>query len=471
MPSAVSILPLLTLAAAPVPAETHRFHADHVLGTSLDMVIAGAREAEAGFAYAAARVEIARLDRILSGWREDSELAALNRAEGMAVSPELYAVVSACEAWRARTGGAFSARLGEAEQAWTAGGVPDPAALCATAQRAEAAALSLDPASRTIDPAGVRLAVDGLAKGYIIDAALDAAARAAPCASLMIDLGGDVACRGARSWTVGIADPAKLQDNAAPAAAARISNAALAVSGPGRRDRLAQGEAYSHLLDPKTGWPAPRVQAAVIAPRAADADALATALAVMPPEQGVKLASSLQGVEALILAADGARWETPGWSGYACAAPAAAAASVLEVSFELPRIDAANYRKPYVVVWVTDADKTLVKTLLILGKRASYQEDNYVWWRRYGRKQPEIVDTTAKPTRAPGRYAVGWDGTDAAGRAAAPGAYLIHIEAAREHGGHAYQTIPVTLDGAAGGADAAVKDELGATNVRYGRGK
>jgi thiamine biosynthesis lipoprotein len=118
--SSALVLSSLIAAAAPPSAQapTWSFHLDHVLGTSFDMAVAAPSQAEAQFAFAAATTEIARLDRILSGWREDSELSALNRASAMQVSPELFAVVSACEGWRARTGGAFSARLGHAEQAW-----------------------------------------------------------------------------------------------------------------------------------------------------------------------------------------------------------------------------------------------------------------------------------------------------------------------------------------------------------------
>src|SRR3546814_17667215 len=69
---------------------------------------------------------------------------------------------------------------------------------------------------------------------------------------------------------------------------------------------------------------------------------------------------------------------------------------------------------------------------------ARWIDSNYVWWRRYGRKIENVVDTTARPSRQPGRYHVVWDGLDDAGRRAGRGSYLLHVEAAREHGGHPY---------------------------------
>jgi len=476
--SAKFVLPSIlaaTIAPSAAASETWSFHLDHVLGSSFDMAVEAPREAEARFAFAAAVSEISRLEQVLSGWRDDSELAALNRSAGARVSPDLFNVIAACESWRARTGGAFSARLGAMDSAWSSAAehAPDAAALCDSALRASTADVVLDRAASTVTrPDGLLFAVDGLAKGYIIDAAMAAARRAAPCApAMMIDIGGDVLCFGERAWRVGVADPSQGADNAPPLAIVRVSHQALAVSGPGARDRIIGEAAHSHLLDPRSGQPAPRRQAAVLAPAAAQADALATALAVMEPAEGLAFAEAMPGVEAMIVQA-GEQQATSGWwaACQAAGAPLPAAFEV-EVSYSLPKIEAANYRKPYLIAWVTDADKNPVKTLMILGAKREWQEDNYVWWRRYGRKNPAQVDTLAKPTRGPGKYSVGWDGTDAAGKRVAQGRYIIHLEAAREHGGHAYQTIEVNLGASPVTGQSAAKDELGAMQVRYGKAK
>lgn len=434
MPSPLSLLAGTALAAlAPqAQAQTWNFHADNVLGTSFDMAVVAPRQEEARFAFAAAQAEIARLDKVLSGWRDDSELAAFNADTGHKASPDLAAVIQGCETWRVKSGGAFDASL------------------------------------NTCPP---RLDIDGIAKGYVIDRAMAAARRAAPCATaMMVDIGGDLACWGDRAWAVGVADPASPQDNAAPLAILSLRDRALAVSGPGPRDRMVDGRPVSHLIDAATGQPAPRRQAAVVARTAMDADALATALATLPPARGVALAEGLPGVEAMILDTDGTRHQTAGWASCQTAGPLPSGFQV-QVEYALPKIDVANYRKPYVIVWVTDADKNPIKTLLILGTKRDYQEDNYVWWRRYGRKTPGLLDSVGRPTRAPGKYSVGWDGTDDAGKPVAQGAYLIHIEASREHGGHTYESIPIQLGAKPVAAALPATDELGAVKVGYGKRK
>src|SRR5665213_2172855 len=97
--------------------ESWSFHVDHVLGTSLDIIAVAGEEGIAALSAAAAQSEIDRLDPILSGWREDSELQALNSSAAMTASPDLYDVIAATEKWRVATGGAFSARLGHLEAA------------------------------------------------------------------------------------------------------------------------------------------------------------------------------------------------------------------------------------------------------------------------------------------------------------------------------------------------------------------
>lgn len=453
------------------------WHGDHILGTSLDMTVVGSGDAEGWMALTAARAEIDRLDAVLSGWRDDSELALLNATADMAVSPDLFRVVSACERWRMATGGAFDARQGALHAAWRR--ADDRLSAERIATLTSTGPVVLDPNAHTIGkPAGMILSVDGLAKGYVIDAALAAARRGAPSArGLMLDIGGDLRCwgqaPGGGAWRVGIVDPAHRADNAPPASVVRIDGRALAVSGPGARDRQVGGANWSHLIDPASGAPAPRVQAAVLARTAADADALATALAVLRPRAGIDLAESVSGAEAMVIAEGGLRFATSGWG--ALEGPALACQAALptgfsiDIDYEIPRIAAGNYRKPYVVVWVTDAERNLVKTLVVMGDRQDYMADNYVWWRRYGRKEPGVLDSMARPTRAPGRYTVRWDGTDQAGARVPQGSYTINIEAAREHGGHSLQTIQVTLGAAPISAAAPSADELGAARVRYGR--
>src|SRR5206468_1344081 len=129
------------------------------------------------------------------------------------------------------------------------------------------------------------LSLDAVAKGYIVDSALNAARRAAPTAQgIALSVGGDIRCWGQSSaqcgWRVGIPDPAIPAENAPLIDTVALSNAAIATSGLGPRDRTTKGY-RSTTISPFDGCPVRRViSASVIAGHAADADAIATACMV-----------------------------------------------------------------------------------------------------------------------------------------------------------------------------------------------
>lgn len=491
-----------TAPAMAAHATPYRFHYDHVLGTSLDLTVMARDEASARAALTAAKAEIVRLEGLLSAWRPDAELARLNAGETSQVSPELYEVLTRCETLRGATHGAFDCRMGGPLKLWrdaeASGGEVDAQRLQTVLASAHGAVGFDRSAYRVERPEGMQFTIDGMAKGYIIDAALTAARQASSgVAGVMIDVGGDLRCWGrapeAAGWRVGVAATGDA-DNATPALFLRLSDRAVAASGRGARDIVLQGCAVSHTLQPETGAPASAVtRAVVVAPSAADADALATAFMAMAPQQAMALANRLDGVEALVNGSDGVQYASDAWSlaveqsrqphpipaslslpatsAVSGAAAAAALGYDLELSYQVPKIDADTYHAPYIAAWVTDENHKLVKTLLLLGRKPKWVTENYVWWRRYGRETPAVVDAIAKPTRMPGRYTAQWDGKDETGHPVAPGRYIVHIEASREKGGHSYETLDIDVGGPAGVKTAPAKDELGALELRYGPGK
>ena len=480
---------------APAQAAVQRFHSDHVLGTSMDFAVVGVDAPAAARALAAARAEIFRLDRVLSGWRADSELARLNAAHGpMRVSEDLYRVIASCERWRGESGGAFSGRLGAVEAAWragqAAGAAPDAADL-ALAAATESAPVRLDPVIRSIDRSGATFAVDALAKGYIVDAALQAAGRAAPEAlGMMLDIGGDLRCRGqapdGRGWRVGLAQGSE-PDNLAPAHAVLLADKAIATSGPGARDRVIGGERFAHTLSPQTGEAVDRATVSVVADTTADADALATALSVMPAHQGMALAERLPGVEARLIGRDGSVSSTSGWDSLVAPSPAPVAAGAtslirvaaaaawpagfeVDIDYTIPDLALGRYRPPFVVVWITDERGGLVRTLFHLGNRPRrYLDSNYIWWRAFeAAGQADDLFAVTRPSRAPGRYTAVWDGRDDRGALVGQGRYTINLETSREHGGHSYQAIPLDLGARAVSGAAGAQSEAGPAAARYG---
>jgi thiamine biosynthesis lipoprotein len=288
----------------------------------------------------------------------------------------------------------------------------------------------------------------------------------------MLDIGGDLRAWGralsVEGWRIGVADPGRLQDNAEPAEVLRLAHGALAFSGPGLRG--------PHILD-RDGAPS-LMSAAVFAPTAMDADALSTALCAMPQAEGLALVDRLNGFEALVIDAEGRRHASAGWAALseprlilAQTPPPWPANYGLTVDFEVPRQSNGLAQPPYVVIWITNAAGAPVRTLAAMGADARFIDENFIWWRRVGRVMGRGVDAVAKPTRRPGRYSLTWDGRDDKGQPQPQGRYTVHIEAAREHGGHSYQTLDLTLGAQAASIESAGADELGPAAARYGPGR
>ncbi|MEQ1310546.1 DUF2271 domain-containing protein [Acinetobacter sp. XH1639] len=475
--------------SAPIQLPSYRFHQDHVLGTSLDVVVTTSQQQDAEKALQAIQTEIARLDQILSVWRADSEISQLNREQQISASSELYDVVAACEQWRIATCGGFDARLGQLIQLWENSNQVqrlDDNTQESLLRQLQTQSIELNPVTKQIKTASaIKIVPDAYAKGYVIDRALLAAKQAVPhLQGILIDIGGDMRVWGQSpqqaGWKVGVQDSNERFDNVAPTQVLNLKDQAVAFSGQGYRGFADQ----SHLLNPHTGQPIQNVeQCVVVGQCAADSDALATALTAMPAHEGMQLIEQLVGYEAQLVATDGTRYQSSGWSSLLdanqpalmrhVAANGAATAwpkgyqAQLEVN--IPKIAVDNYRAPYVSVWVTDSDKKIVRTLAVWGKDEKWINSNYVWWRRYGRQMPNL-DAVAKPSRQPGQYKLAWDGKDEAGKIVNAGKYIIHIETSREHGDHSYQTIELNVTPKAATQTLPAQAEIGTVKLNFQRG-
>lgn len=481
---------------------------ESVLGTLAEFVVAAPTREGARLATGAALDEIARLDCVLSSYRPDSELRRLNLAREMRVSPDLFAVLSQAEGLHKRSGGAFSARMGAVEALWRVADTspPDAAQLRRAALSAQQQPY-LDHANRIVGrPEGLVFSVDALAKGYIVDRALDAARSTAGPNGLLINIGGDLRCHGSpgcqQGWHVGLADARLPYANAPIVAQVKLGNQAIATSGRGVRDRIIGGTVYGTTLSPYSGMPVTaHLAASVVAPTAAEADSLATALLVMPPEQGLQLAAQ-SGAQARITQADGAVLTTADWS-YLEAGPSPqplartggltrtaglmrvadndrpslrpggwVADWALQVYYEA-FIDlkhrASDYRSPYLVMWISDKAGRPVRTLIVIGKDPEYQQDNHIWWTLYGSRAQKIVEVRSGPTSLSGRYPTYWPGFDDSYSAMAPGEYLLNIETSRERGEHTFRAIPVTIGRKAFEHDIKPTADMGAIKLVFGK--
>ena len=265
---------------------------------------------------------LARVDRHLSAYSKASELTALNAngsTDWVRISDPVYAVLAAAQRVSVETNGAFDVTIAPLVRLWgfgpdarrgedrAAAGVPAPEFVHDAAAISGYTWLEL----RSTPAPGLRkgrtpleLDVDGIAPGYAVDRISGCLARAGFTQHL-VEIGGEVRAAGTRAdgepWRVAIERPLAGERVAQVGLALRD----LAVSTSGNyRDfrRLEDGRVVSHTIDPRTGEPVRHTLASVtvVHPRAALADAYATALMVLGPEEGYALAQRL-GLPALFL--------------------------------------------------------------------------------------------------------------------------------------------------------------------------
>ena len=261
----------------------------------------------------------------LSTWREDSAVSRLNRqpiGRPFALGDALCASLADIFVWHAATAGTFDPAIGRLTDAWgihAAGRVPPDPILREARAASGLGLLEFDRAGCEVTRlAPVTLDVGAFGKGD----ALDRAARALGDTSWMIDLGGQIAARGAppgeRGWGVAVAHPLR-RDR--PHLHLALGGGSLATSGGSERDLVAGSRRVGHVLDPRSGRPAAfGGSVSVWHPRAIVADMLSTALFVMGPDEGLAWAEA-RGIAAtyLVPASDGdvmaqstTAWRVPG---------------------------------------------------------------------------------------------------------------------------------------------------------------
>ena len=497
-------VPQLSIAEAvdsgPQKAETtsrlHRFCDECVLGTRLEVLVHAQSGALAQGAASAARREIERLNQVFNHRRDDSEISRLNKARRLHVSADLFAVVQVGELWRQITRGAFDGRMGALLRLWTDRSTPHPRDIEQALAGLRDARITLDPVERSIElSSAVELSLDAIAKGHIVDAALNAARRAAPTIDgLAISIGGDIRCWGkspdSRGWRVGIPDSKNPAENAPLVDAVRLQNAAIATSGRGPRDCIGNGF-RSTTISPFTGRPVRDViSATVVASHTADADAIATACLVHDPKRSIALANALDGVATRITDAGGHVHESSRWPSMRLAAaptpnaktPNANAPSLppelrwpndweLGMTYLAPERQQernADFRTPYMVLWITDMQNRPVRTVLMVGTDAEWQRDNFVWWGSHRERAPQLVDLRSQATALSGRYPMYWPGVDDDWKPVPLGKYILHLETSQERGKHSYRSMPIELGRERFKTELPNLTDAGGLQIRYG---
>jgi len=254
------------------------------------------------------------VENLASTYRSDSQLARLNAdlsTEWVLVSAELCEMLEAAMSVTLASDGAFDITVGPLVNLWGFGpkfvdqAIPTDDEIAAAMRHVGADKLRIDcqrPALRKSTP-NVYIDLSGWAKGFAVDEIAEML-DASLVENYLVEIGGELRMRGLNAanetYTIAVEKPTK---NASMTyVVLRVTDAAIATSGDYRNFFESNGTRYSHAINPRTGWPVQHalVGVTVIGESTAYADAMATALLVLGPDDGLALAEKL-GLAALFL--------------------------------------------------------------------------------------------------------------------------------------------------------------------------
>ena len=272
----------LTL-AAPAELERHEYSAD-AMGGAFSVTLYSASRVNADAAAAAAFTELHRLDQMLSNYRPESEWSRVNDAAArhpVEISQELLDLLSECLQYSRRSGGAFDITVGPLVKAWGfydgLGRFADGDAVQEALTNVGSAHIQLDLVNRTVRfaRAGMELDPGGIGKGYAVDCMAGVLKRHGIGRALVSAAGSSIYALGnppgQKGWPVTLLDPMMTDRHAEKF---MIKDESLSTSGRTRKSFRFNGQVYSHILDPRTGYPVQGVLlVAVTAPRALDSEA------------------------------------------------------------------------------------------------------------------------------------------------------------------------------------------------------
>ncbi len=278
-----------------------------LMGTVVNLTVIGQGRNDANTAVAATLNHMAELETILSRYQPNSELSRLNRDGRLTnASQPLLDVIAQSAQISDISNGAFDITvkplLDLYQDYQKQDALPPQTTVAQTLQLVNYQTITVNGQTITFAKQGMGITLDGIAKGYIVDAGT-AVLRQHGFTKVMVEAGGDLMASGAKEtaqpWRIGVQSPRPQAE--AVLAKFNLSNQAAATSGDYMQPFTADLSQY-HILDPHTGHSSPELASVTItAPSVMLADGLATAVSVLGSKAGLNLINQLAHTEAYLV--------------------------------------------------------------------------------------------------------------------------------------------------------------------------
>jgi thiamine biosynthesis lipoprotein len=256
--------------------------------------------------------DMKRIDRLMSTWKEDTEISKVNR-EGsqhpVKISQELFRLLQVSVEYSELTHGAFDITYASVGYLYDfkKGVHPDQKAIDKALPGINWRHMVLNAKKTTVffTRPGMRIDLGGIAKGYSVDRGIEILQKQG-ITRAMVNAGGDTRILGDRfgkPWVVGVRDP---DHEGKVFLRLPLTDTAFSTSGDYERYFDEDGKRFHHIIDPKTGDSARKVRSVtIISGTATRTDALTKSVFIMGAEEGIAFINTLPDVDAVAVAPDG----------------------------------------------------------------------------------------------------------------------------------------------------------------------
>ncbi len=282
-----------------------------LMGTRFEITVVAPNEDIGYINIDEAVSEVKRIEKIISSWDENSETSLINKNAGIKpvkVSTELFGLIERSKKISEITDGAFDISYASMDNIWKFDGTMKREPSEAEIQRSiskighEKILIDSDKSTVYLTEPGMRIGFGAIGKGYAADRAKELLVSKQVKGGI-INASGDLTTWGTKAtgdkWLVGIANPLSKDKvfSWLP-----VIESSVATSGNYEKYIIFNGKKYSHIIDPRTGYPTEGITSvSVFAKNAELCDALATAVFIMGRDSGIHLINQIDGVEVVVV--------------------------------------------------------------------------------------------------------------------------------------------------------------------------
>jgi thiamine biosynthesis lipoprotein len=282
-----------------------------LMGSRFDITVVASNEKEGNEYIDSAIFEITRIEKLISSWDLNSETSLINKHSGIKpikVDKELFDLIERSIAISALTNGAFDISYASMDRIWNYDGsmreMPSKEEISNSIKKVGYQNISIDKEAQTVflKLKGMKIGFGAIGKGYAADKAKALLIEKGVKAGI-INASGDLNAWGKQAdgsdWMVAITNP--LNKNKV-FSWLPINDSAIVTSGNYEKFISFDGIRYSHIIDPRTGYPSTGIiSTSIMTSNAELADAISTSVFVMGVETGLDFINQLKGVDCIII--------------------------------------------------------------------------------------------------------------------------------------------------------------------------